>query len=109
MGSIQEAHCVSAPIDLQGKQVELLLNIEGLGEHSRVTVEVLDERFNPLESYEADACLAPTQSGFEQAVRWQECVRIEHKSGPVRVRVNFAGLRAEDVKLYAIYLREAEG
>lgn len=106
MRTIQEAHFVSAPIELQGQAVELFLNIDGIGEHSGVVVEVLDERFNVLPAYAADACLMPTQGGFEQVVRWHGQETITHTDGPIRLRVNFTGLRPEDAKLYAIYLRE---
>jgi hypothetical protein len=106
MSAIQEAHFVSAPIDLENRAAELLLNIDGLGEHSGITVEVLDERFNPLAGYTADQCLAPTTGGFDQSVRWQNSATIQNAAGPIRLRVNFSGLRPEDVRLFALYLRE---
>jgi hypothetical protein len=106
MHSIEEAHFVSAPIDLEGRSAQLLLNIDGLTPHSGVTVEILDERFEPLPGYSAEQCLAPSEGGFEQPIRWQEQESIRHTAGPIRVRVNFTGLRAEDVRLYALYLRE---
>lgn len=106
MSTIQEAHFVSAPIDLQGKGAQLLLNVDGIGEHSGITVAVLDERLNQLADYSAAACLAPAQGAFEQQVVWQGHDYIEYNKGPIRLRVNFTGLRPEDVKLYALYLRE---
>ena len=106
MHSIQEAHFVSAPIDLEGKASKLTLNIDGLGEHSGINVEVLDERFNRISGYEAERCQAPTQGGFEQAVRWQGHESIRYTGGSIRLRLNFTGVRPEDVKLYALYVSQ---
>lgn len=106
MRSIQEAHFVSAPIDLENHAAELLLNLDGLSEHSGISVEVLDERFNVLAGYGAAQCLAPTTGGFDQSVYWQNSATIQHSAGPIRLRVNFTGLRPEDVRLFALYLRE---
>jgi hypothetical protein len=106
MRSIQEAHFVSAPIDLEGKGATLLLNVDGIGEHSGVSVELLDEKFNKVAGYDADTCIAPTVGGFEQVVRWQGQESIRHDAGPVRLRVNFTGVRPEDGRVYALTLRE---
>ena len=108
MRSIQEAHFVSAPIDLEGKAARLLLNVDGITEQSGVSVEILDEKFNNVPGYNAESCLTLTESGFEQTVRWRDQESISHIAGPIRVRVNFTGLRPEDVRLYALYLREVD-
>ena len=103
MASRQESHFVSAPIDLEGKAARLALNIEGISAHSGVTVEILDERFNPLPNYTADRCNPPTVGGLKQAVTWGE-QDVVAANGRIRLRVHFTGLRPEDVKLYAVYL-----
>ncbi len=107
MASRQEAHFVTAPIDLQGKPAQLALNIDGLTEHSGVTVAILDERFNRLPGYTTDLCLPPTAAGFNQPVRWRDAATIVQADAPIRVQVHFTGLRPEDVRLYALYLTEA--
>jgi hypothetical protein len=108
MRSIHEAHFVSAPIDLEGKAARLLLNVDGITEQSGVSVEILDEKFNNVPGYNAESCLRLTESGLEQAVCWREQESISHIASPIRVRVNFTGLRPEDVRLYALYLREVD-
>ena len=106
MAAIQEAHFVSAPIDLEGRSAQLFLNLDGISAHSGVNVEIVDEKFNKLAGYGAEVCIAPTTGGFEQAVRWQEQESIHHASSPIRLRVNFMGERPEDVRLFALYLRD---
>jgi hypothetical protein len=104
MSSIYEAHVVSAPIDLAGERAAVYLNVDGVGEHGGITVEVLDERFHLVTGYAGAACIPPSIGGFAVRVHWQGRDTISH-SGPVRLRVNFTGLRPEDVRLYAIYVR----
>ena len=100
----QGAHVVSAPIDLDGKPAKLALNIDGLGEHSAVSAEILNEQLEPLSGFSQADCIAPTESGLSQPLSWQGGEIVQHEDGLVRLRLNFSGLRAEDVKLYAAYL-----
>ena len=57
----QGAHVVSAPIDLAGKAAHVSMNVAGISQHSRVTVEVLNERLEPLPGYGAGECIAPSR------------------------------------------------
>ena len=66
-----EAHAISAPIDLEGKPASLDLNVDGLGEHSSLRCMVLDERHQPLLGFALDDCMAPAASGFQQRVHWR--------------------------------------
>ena len=104
MASRQESHFVSAPIDLEGKAAQLALNVDGLSAHSGVTVEILNERFTPLPGYTIDRCQPPTTGGFQQPVAWgeQAAIRADER---IRISVHFTGVRPEDVKLYALYLK----
>jgi len=104
--SAQPRHVISAPIDLEGRPARVALNVDGLSEYAQLGVEILDERFRPLAGYAAEEC-APLESGFEQTVAWQGDERIE-AAGPIRIRVNFTGIRPEDPQVYAIYVREAD-
>ena len=79
------------------------LNVDGLSEHAQITVEILDERFQPIEGYTRKDC-APLESGFNQTVTWKNHERIEKISGAIRIRLNYVGIRPEDPKVYAIYL-----
>jgi hypothetical protein len=86
----------------------VFLNVGGLSEHSQVQVEVLTERLEPLPGYTAAEGGALTAAGLRQAVRWQAHDQLEAVQGPIRLRVSFGGLRPEDIRLYAVYVEEAE-
>lgn len=101
------SHLVSAPIELEGQPLSVFLNLDGLGEYSHVTVEVLDPHFRPLSNYSKSACLAPEFSGLRRQVRWRTTETIDPRLDAVRIRVNLEGIRAEDTKLYAVYLQTA--
>ena len=102
VGPKELSHVISAPIETGGKPVTISLNIDGLGESSKVTVSVTDERFQPLPGHGASDFKEPLKSGLRQRVKWGSKERIT-TTGPIRVRVDFQGERPEDIKLYAIY------
>jgi len=104
-GRSQTSHLVSAPIDLERKPVSVFLNVGGINEYSRATVEVLDEQFAPLPGYSKADCLGPESPGLSQQVKWRTREMIVPGLGPVRVRINLEGIRREDVKLYAVYIK----
>ena len=101
-----EAHAISAPTDLEGKPASLDLNVDGLGEHSSLRCAVLDERHQPLPGFALDDCMAPAASGFRQRVHWRGGEKIA-SAGRIRVRVQFTGIRPEDIALYALYPKQA--
>ena len=103
-GRGESTQVTSAPIDLEGSPVRVFLNVDGIGPYSRVAVEVLDERFAVLPQYAKANCLSPEASGLRREVRWRGRKKIESDVNSVRLRVHFEGVRAEDVKLYAVYL-----
>ena len=98
---------MSAPIDLEGKSAVLSVNIEGITEHSSITVELQDQSFRAIRGYEASASKAPKKGGFAQRITWNRHAVIEDIGTPVLVRINFEGLRPEDIRLYAVYLDTA--
>ena len=51
-------------------------------------------------------CVSPGSSGFQQPVAWQDRETVDVQ-GPIRICVNFRGVRSEDGKLYAVYVEEA--
>ena len=104
----REPHIISAPIDLEGKAARLYLNLDCAHEHSSLRIEILDERLNPLPGYLRENCDAPTENGYNQLVTWGERDLISHLSGRIRIRVDFTGVRPEDVRLYALHLREVK-
>ena len=100
----QGAHIVSAPIELEGKPAQLALNIDGLGAYSAVTAEILSERLEPIPGFTAADCIAPSSSGLSQPVAWKGQDTLPQDHGPIRLRLNFSGVRSEDIKLYSGYL-----
>lgn len=97
-------HVISTPISTGGKPTAITLNINGLGQWSSVRVTLLDEQLRELPGYTAKDCTGPEQSGLDQRVVWGKN-RTVVASVPIRVRVDFTGVRPEDVQLYAIYLK----
>jgi hypothetical protein len=122
------AHFVTCPLRLSGPS-QLWANVAGLGEHSELQVEVLDERFNPIDGFAGDSAavltdleqtassepaqLVPGQAaeasagdmpGLRVPVVWKNSPTLPGGNGPIRLRVNFAGVRPEDIRLYAMYV-----
>ena len=102
----REPHIISAPIDLEGKAAQLRLNVDGIHDYSGLSVEILDERLKPLPAYSRENCDLLSQNGYNQLVTWGGRETISNPSGRIRLRIDFTGVRPEDVSLYAIYLNE---
>lgn len=97
-------HFISAPIRLPANGARVYLNASHLAEHARIAVEILDEQFRPLPAYAAAECHPlRDDSSFRLPVRWQAGDRVK-AAHPIRVRVNFDGLRLEDARVYAVYV-----
>ncbi len=105
--SEREPHIISAPIDLEAKPARLSLNIDRLSEYSGVSVEILDERLNSLPGYSRENCDLLRENGYNQLITWGGRDVIAHQAGRIRIRIDFTGIRPEDIHLYAIYLTEA--
>ena len=106
MNSLQESHFVSAAIDLEGKPAKVEINVSGLSEYTDISVEILTERFEAISGFGRDECTGPKESGLRQLVTWGNRESLEGIDGKVRVRVNFGGIRPEDVKIHAIYVSD---
>jgi hypothetical protein len=97
-------HFISAPIRLPASGARVFLNASHLSEHARLAVEILDQQFRPMPGHTAADC-EPIRddSAFRLPVRWKsgDVVKSER---PIRLRVNFDGLRLEDARVYAVYV-----
>ena len=80
------------------------LNISGINQWSSVKVTVLDEQLRELPGYTAKECTPPKESGLSQLVVWGDKRQVV-ANGPIRIRVDFTGVRPEDLRLYAIYVQ----
>ncbi|MCY3900926.1 MAG: hypothetical protein OXF86_20290 [Caldilineaceae bacterium] len=105
----QAPHIVSAPIDLDGKPAQLALNIDGLGDYSDVTAEIITEQLEPVPGYSAADCIPPSASGLSQPVAWRGRDTVQYENGPIRLRLNFSGIRPEDIQLFAAYMNTVGG
>ena len=103
-GRDDAAFCISQPITLEGRPARVSLNVDGLSEHAKVQVSILDEQLQDVAGYDAASCTEPVRSGLRQQVRWGQREVIASETA-VRIRVDFGGVRPEDVKLYAVYLQ----
>ena len=99
-----EPHCLSCPIELDRDGGHIFVNADRLGEHSRLRVELLDREFRPIPGYSGDECVVLCESGLRQPVRWRGKDTIERFDHPIRVRVNWEGVRPEDARLFAVYV-----
>ncbi|MDE0038385.1 MAG: hypothetical protein OXU77_12650 [Gammaproteobacteria bacterium] len=106
-GGVSDPHFVSAPVDLEGGAARLAVNVEGINEHSSITAEIQDYAFRPVPGYDRGASQGPVGPGLAQPITWQGHDVIDGVTGPIRVRVDFDGVRPEDVRLYAVYLDPA--
>jgi hypothetical protein len=103
-GAAYEPHCISCPIDPNGHSRRVFVNADGLGAHSQIRVQVLDQRFRPLSGYSGEDCIPVSQSGLRQAADWRSRKQLEPFSYPIRIRVDWLGVRPEDAQLYAVYV-----
>lgn len=94
---------ISAPIHTHGVPVAVYANVTGLGPNSVLKVSVLDEQMRVIPGFETSACTGPTRSGLRELATWGGRTSVTSRR-PIRIRVDFAGLRPEDIRLYALYV-----
>jgi hypothetical protein len=104
-----EPHCVSCPLEPKSPDSRVFVNAGGLGQYSQLTVELLDLQFRPIPGYSGDDCVPISDPSLRQPVRWRNRPAVECFHHPVRVRVNWHGIRPEDARLYAVYVDETNG
>ena len=107
VGPVDTPHLITTPIYLEGKSAQVSLNVDGLSQNAHITVSILDEQFREIEGYAAHECVGPTKAGLYELVTWRGTNTVDAPGSPIRIRVNFAGVRPEDIKLYAIYIKHA--
>jgi hypothetical protein len=93
------------PIKISQYGAKVFVNVSGLSDHSQITVEILNERFERLEGYtSSDFIPLKENSGFRIPIKWKQNDVIITKSELIRIRVNWDGLRLEDARIYAVYI-----
>ena len=101
---------ITCPIQNQGDQASVSLNVSGLGEYASVRVEVLDEAFRPVNGYSGDEAAVVRESGLRVPVRWRNGEVLPKSDRPIRLAIRFGPMgpeciRPEDIKLYALYVK----
>jgi len=91
---------ISEPLSMKGREATISLNVSGLDESNGIKVSVLDEQFRELPGYTAGACTGP---GLKQRVRWGAKDGVTSDQ-PIRIRVDFTGASAQEIRLYAVYV-----
>ena len=99
-----EPHVISCPLRTQKEDAGVYLNTDGLGEYSQLSVDLLDLQFRPISGYSSDDCVLVDADGLRQRVTWKKGASVGHFDHPVRVRVNWEGVRPEDARLYGVYV-----
>lgn len=100
--SAKVAHVISAPVTVSGKDHRIKLNISGLSKDAGVKVTLLDEQFREIPGYTAAESKGPSASGLRELVTWTKGAAVE--AATFRVRVDFVGEDASELKLYAVYI-----
>ena len=95
----QDACAIGCALEPLDGALELHANVSGLGEHTHLLLDVLDESFQPIDAL---GSFTIVENGFCVPVRIAR--PIDPSSGRVRLRVRFGGARPEDARLHALYL-----
>ena len=103
VGPGKDSFIISDLIYLEDAPAKVWLNVSGLSDYSRISVSVLDENFQTLPGYGREECNEVMENGYRIPVSWQRKLAVSCGQ-PVRIRVDFEGIRPEDVRLYAVYL-----
>jgi hypothetical protein len=96
-------YLMSCPIVLPEGGGQVFLNCGNLSKHSDLRVAVVDRNFKPVEGYSLGDCEPVQSDGFKVPVRWKQGDRLRAK-GPVRLRIQWGGVRFEDPIVYAVYV-----
>jgi hypothetical protein len=103
-----EPHFISCPLQVDGPDMRIFVNADGVSEESYLRVEILDEQCKPLAGYSGEDCIRITKSGLRQPVTWRSRQTLEKFSRPFRIKVRWGGSKAEDAFVYAVYVSGQE-
>jgi hypothetical protein len=99
---------VSCPIRVEQGAAAVHVNASGLGKYTQLRISLLDEGFHPIPAFSGADAAVISESGFRSPVKWKGGDRLQPSPGPLRVQVDFAGIRPEDAALHAVYVGELE-
>jgi len=107
-GLPMHAEAISQPLDPAGAESAVFVNASGLGQYSELRVDILDEGFHPLPGFSGDSAAVVSADSFRAPLKWAGGASLPAASGPLRLRVRFEGVRAEDGRLHAVYVTGAK-
>jgi hypothetical protein len=99
-----DARAISCPFEIHDGSARVLVNASGLGPNSVLRVGLLDVGFRPVVGFGAADSITIGDNGFDMPVRWGSVERLPEQK-VLRLDVQFGGVRPEDARLHAIYLR----
>ena len=102
---IEPPHCISCPIELERAGARVYLNA-ACSRYSGLRVEVLNRELEPLPGYSGEDCVPIGEGGMRHPVAWRGREALEGFGHPVRIRVKWEGIRAEDARVFAVYVDE---
>jgi hypothetical protein len=88
-------------------RAEVAINVDGLGSEAGLQVEILDQAFRPLAGFSGTDAAILRESGLRRVVTWPDGSTDPPTCSPWRVKVNFVGVHATDVRFYCLYVRDA--
>lgn len=98
------AEAITCPFEITTGSANVYVNASGLGESSRLRVELLDEAFRLIEGYSGADAAQFAEDGFRMKAAWKRGDSLLASQGRVRLRVLFEGEAAEQCALHAIYI-----
>ena len=98
-----DPHFISCPFTID-KATSVFANVDGLSQYSELKVEVLTKEFIPIPELSGDNAIPLKQSGLREPISWKSGNTINSSVKEFRLKVTSAGIRSEDVKIYALYL-----
>ena len=98
-----DPHFISCPFTID-KATSVFANVDGLSQYSELKVEVLTKEFIPIPELSGDNAIPLKQSGLKEPISWKSGNTINSSVKEFRLKVTSAGIRSEDVKIYALYL-----
>jgi hypothetical protein len=88
-------------------ELEVFVNASGLGAHSQIRVNVLDDCFRPVQGYSGEDGAVISNNGLREAAIWTSGSKLPDDWAHVYFQTIFEGVRPEDCRLHAIYVTVA--
>lgn len=96
---------LTSSVEIEPGQRRFCVNAAGLGEDAALKVELLDHWLQPIPNYADDNAAIVRTDGFQTPVIWNGQKDIDGLPSRVRVRVTFDGLKKDDIRVAALYIR----